>query len=55
MGLTPEQFENLLKALNTQEGTHDSILVFTGILTIIGIIAVVWVMLNVRLQPFLKL
>lgn len=55
MGLTPEQFENLLKALNTQEGTHDSILVFTGILTIVGIIAVVWLMLNVRLQPFIKL
>lgn len=55
MTLSPEQFEELLKALNTPDGSQYSILVFAGIIALAGIMLVVWFVLNMRLKPVDKL
>lgn len=55
MTLSAEQFEALLKALSTTDGSQYAILVFSGILALAGIMLVVWFVLNMRLKPVDKL
>lgn len=55
MGLTADQFEKLLQTLNTQGGSNNAILIFSGILALVGIMLVVWFVLNLRLKPVEKM
>ena len=55
MELTVEQFEQLIMALKSQDGSYAAILVFSGILAFAGIILVMWWVLNLRLAPLEKL
>ena len=55
MALTVEQFEQLLLALKTQDGSEAAILVFTGILALSGIIFIMWWVLNLKLKPLEEL
>lgn len=51
MSLTPEQFDALLRALRTSDGANSSILVFTGIIAMAGLLLVVWFIINMRMKP----
>lgn len=51
MEMTVDQFEQLLSALTTKAGSHDAILIFTGILALAGIIFVMWWVLNLKIGP----
>ena len=51
MNLTQEQFNMLLQTLQTPEGSNTAILIFIGLLAAVGIISVVWFILNIRLKP----
>jgi len=55
MQLSVEQFEQLILALKSQDGSYAAILVFSGILAFAGIILVMWWVLNLRLAPIEKL
>lgn len=55
MQLSVEQFEQLIMALKSQDGSYAAILVFSGILAFAGIILVMWWVLNLRLAPIEKL
>lgn len=55
MNLTVEQFEQLMVALKSQDGSQAAILVFTGILALSGIILVMWWVLNLKLKPLEEL
>lgn len=49
--MSADQFSDLIKALSTQQGSNSAILVFSGIVAITGILAIVWWVLNLRLKP----
>ena len=55
MQLSVEQFEQLISALKSQDGSYAAILIFSGILAFAGIIFVMWWVLNLRLAPIEKL
>lgn len=55
MSLTPEQFDALLRALRTSDGANSSILVFTGIIAMAGLLLVVWFIINLKMKPVDKL
>ena len=55
MNMTVEQFEQLISALNTHDGSYAAILIFTGILVVAAILFIMWWVLNLRLGPLEKL
>ena len=55
MNLTVEQFEQILTALQSSNGSNSAVLIFTGILTVCGLVALMWWMLNMRLGPLERL
>lgn len=54
MEMTVEQFEQLLEALGSRQGSHDAILLFAGIAAFAGILFVLWWVLNLKLAPLEK-
>lgn len=55
MNLTVEQFEQLITALQSGSGSNSAILIFTGIIAVVGLVALMWWVLNLRLGPLEKL
>lgn len=55
MSLSPEQFEALLRALRSPEGSNISMLVFTGIIATVALLGVVWFIINLRMKPVERL
>lgn len=55
MNLTADQFEQLVGALKSQEGSNSAILVFAGIIAVAGIVFIMWWVLNLKLEPLEKL
>ena len=51
MEMSVEQFEQLINALKTQDGSQATILVFTGIIVVVGLMAVLMWVLNLKLRP----
>lgn len=51
MEVSAEQIEQVLEALKTQNGSQAAILVFTGIIVVIGLMTVLMWVLNLKLKP----
>lgn len=55
MEMSVDQFEQILTALQSQNGSHDAVLLMLGVLAFAGIIFSMWWVLNLKLSPMEKL